>query len=94
MSLAIGSSKPTSSQKPSPNSRRSTSNNRNPLPQEDDPTWGSNFWVTLVDPKVILMFLSDDFPFNIRVQRLRPRSLLARQLAKSVGMHLLEILCM
>ena len=27
-------------------------------PQEDDPTWGSNFWVTLVDPKVVYFSVS------------------------------------
>jgi len=44
---------------PNLNSQRSTSKppNRDPssavVAQEDDPTWGSNFWVTLVDPKVV-----------------------------------------
>ena len=44
MSLAVSTTRQ-SSQQP----KRSKSD----PPQEDDPTWGSNFWVTLVDPKVV-----------------------------------------
>lgn len=29
-------------------------NTRTPTAQEDEATWGSNFWVTLVDPQVCL----------------------------------------
>ena len=48
MSLAVS---PTAiSRQSSQQPKRSTS--KPDSPQEDDPTWGSNFWVTLVDPKV------------------------------------------
>jgi hypothetical protein len=48
----------TSSQSPPPNtdkspSRQSTLRSPTRTPQDpDDATWGSNFWVTLVDPQV------------------------------------------
>ena len=47
MSLAVS---PTAiSRQSSQQAKRSKSDSS----QEDDPTWGSNFWVTLVDPKVV-----------------------------------------
>lgn len=47
-----------STSKKSPTQRSaSKTTNRDPVAQEDDPTWGSNFWVTLVDPKVVSISL-------------------------------------
>jgi len=59
----------------------------------DDTTWGSNFWVTLVDPQVCPEINFQDSVHGISHHRVRPHSLHVQLQAKSVGNPQSVLLC-
>lgn len=78
------------------------SNLRQPRPQKastfpaldgDETAWGSNFWVTLVDPQVFFKPFSCYLLIGTWHARQPLLFLRVPPLVKSVGIHLLEISC-
>lgn len=96
---ADGAESPSKTTPRTPRTPKSSQQPANANGGDDSATWGSNFWVTLVDPQVrdpehafaaICLFLSD----NLTSTRRTPLSTHVLRQAKSAGTRPLEISCM